>query len=443
MSMPKAYPKREEGAAKGKEQRTEQNRVSAPPAPKSELKPKARPQSRYSSNYIPKNMVQSTQSPKDENQQQSNQAPKAQERREEISAQVGEEEVTGSCKSPVRKSEAPQQVSTATIGEPLCSAIRKSKYKDQIPRTWYKDQELPWVRTTTKTRYHQHGTNMVQIQRPNTKTRVTLGAYYSHKDRSFAKKMEEVDSELLDNFLLADYNLLGMDTKVTAGQIKSFLRVKYSAPPQRLTQLLGAENPSQALSQPDIQKRREELRIRLDFTTKPTQIGQKLPIIPHFQKVKDIRYVQRTDLLTAPRPPRQLQQEEKEKADRQQEQPPPEQASRPPDDAELRIPTSPKQQANKGDSSQTPHHPSEEGKELDEARREKERSRNTDAPNRNAPAMQKEDIQHSKLDDKRTSQGPVRQISDKEDGKSNLQNRARIDRILSSMGHVTQKKGNH
>ena len=57
------------------------------------------------------------------------------------------------------------------IGEPLQSAIRESPLMEHIPNTWLK---------------------------------VTLGPYYTYKDRTFAKQALQADPNLIDNFLLAD-----------------------------------------------------------------------------------------------------------------------------------------------------------------------------------------------------------------------------------------------
>ena len=151
------------------------------------------------------------------------------------------------------------------IGEPLRTAIRQSDYQDQISTTWL---------------------------------RVTLGPYYSFKDRVFARKMGKSDVNLLNNFLLADFNLLCGDPAVTANQVRSYLQSEYAVNPQRLTQLIGVTTISQALTAPELAATRLAMGLRSDLKTKPKTPDKQLPIIPHFQGPQQGGNVSRADIFT-------------------------------------------------------------------------------------------------------------------------------------------------
>ena len=72
-----------------------------------------------------------------------------------------------------------------------------------------------------------------------------------------AKKLETQDEALLNGCLLADFNLLCADAAITAGDVRSYLGVKYGTAPIRLVL-------SQALAAPELEKRREEMGISFD-----------------------------------------------------------------------------------------------------------------------------------------------------------------------------------
>ena len=294
-----------------------------------------------------------------------------------------------------------------TLGEPLRTAVQSTKHRDQIPETWF---------------------------------RVTLGAFYSYKDRNFAKRMEEEDRILLDNFILADYNLLCLDPKVTAGHVKSFLRIKYGMGPQRLVQLLQTENLHQAVTDPANESKRQELGIQLDMITKAKEYGNKHPIVPHFQANSPGKENRRADLFTA----------------------------------EIRCmePKAPDISEKKGKSSQAVNQDKEnveepqqgtidiqpeEGKEVQSCQQKDRKEKaviQDEAEQKPDPLRQRAqgteqhgDIQKEKpkaqqsesTPTKSAVQGPTRTLTNPSERQTAQSNRARAEKILANMGHVVSK----
>ena len=369
---------------------------------------KRKPQSRYSPTYIPTNRMR--------NEAEGSEVipmPQQEQADKEQQPMLKEPPTAG---IPQEKERRPKKNNWTdripTLGEPLREKIQSSKYRDQIPETWF---------------------------------RVTLGGYFSYKDRNFAKRMEDEDKSLMDQFLLADYNVLCVDPYVTAGHIKSFLRIKYGTGPHRLTQLLKTETLHQAVNKKENQEMRKKLGFQLDLTNRTKEFGQKYPIIPHFQNLEEGRESQRTDLFTAtykeetPAPEIQPQEEPREATKETQE---------PEGDPRGEIMRHQKRPG-KGPEQRTTFEENSEGKEGNETETQLHRTELQEMED-GKKADNQEHKGGQRRQQKEGNEKHSSMVSKEEQGKGTPQkgmsakqtmqsNRARAERILANMGHVAQQ----
>ena len=87
---------------------------------------------------------------------------------------------------------------------------------------------------------------------------ITPNAIYTPHCRAFAHLVKAEAPHVLNVFLLADFNIVLRDKKVTAGHVESLLRIKYGIKAVHSTRMTKSTSVAQLLQNPTLRANRQE-----------------------------------------------------------------------------------------------------------------------------------------------------------------------------------------